>query len=61
MIEVYRWDNGWTARREGDNHHWHLRREDGSLVDIDKYRHDLFDRYDLEWIDPEEVTEDDDA
>ena len=34
-------DEKLTVRREGDGRKWHARTEDGELICVDKYRHDL--------------------
>lgn len=34
-------DEKLTVKREGDLGKWHARTEDGELICVDKYRHDL--------------------
>ncbi len=46
--ERYTFTNGWTMCREGNNHFWHVRDEEGTLIDRDQYRHDLISRLRLE-------------
>jgi hypothetical protein len=44
--EFYRFTNNWLMQREG-GHNWHLRDENGNLIDSDQYRHDLIERHRL--------------
>jgi len=44
----YKFDNGWTMNRETSwPHFWIVRDETGVQIDRDRYRHDVFDRYEL--------------
>lgn len=47
QFEYYLFTNKWTMEREGPFRKWHLRRADGSLVETDRYRHDIIERYNL--------------
>jgi hypothetical protein len=44
--ERYIFTNGWTMKRETGTL-WHLRDSEGSLVDRDRYRHDIIPRHNL--------------
>jgi|APDee1175537692_1029409.scaffolds.fasta_scaffold11692_2 hypothetical protein len=44
---IYTFDNGWSARREGDHRKWILRNEKGDIVDSDQFRQVLFIRHGL--------------
>lgn len=60
-VTFYQFDNGYTARRETKNvlykgnsvapsGRWVLRDKDNRVIDIDRYRNDMFDRYDLKIV-----------
>lgn len=44
---IYTFDNGWTAKREGDFGIWVLRNESGNIIDKDSFRQVLFIRHGL--------------
>ena len=45
--ERYVFTNGWTMMRKRVGLRWHLRSEDGALIDKDRYRYDLIGRHRL--------------
>jgi hypothetical protein len=46
--ETYTFDNGWTMKREAVSpHFWIVRNANGEQIDRDRYRYDVFDRYEL--------------